>query len=101
VLPKRCLSGNTYDRGIEDMLEIKIDNNIREPLEPHSERYYQGPVAKPSQFAPGRYEIFILLNKASHVFAMRKRGLPGYPDPLYFTMFSTALGAVSLFINLL
>jgi hypothetical protein len=56
ILPKRCVSGNAYDRNTNETLSIKIDNKTREPLEPHAERYYQGPLAKPPQFTSGRYD---------------------------------------------
>lgn len=55
ILQKRCVAGNAYDRKTDQTVEIKIDNKTRELIEPHAERYWQGPIAKAPQYTPGSY----------------------------------------------
>jgi hypothetical protein len=55
-LPKRCVNKEKYDQRNEELTNVQLDNKVRDLVEPNSERYYQGPIAKPKQYGPARYE---------------------------------------------
>src|SRR5215217_2130945 len=56
TLPKRCIKGNAYDLNNQGTEDIQINNTVRDLVEPDSGRYYQGHIAKPTQYGPARYE---------------------------------------------
>lgn len=56
TIPKRCVNKQTYDRFNQEVTQLQLDNKVRDLVEPNSERYYQGPIAKPKQYGPARYE---------------------------------------------
>jgi len=56
TIPKRCMRGNTYDPRNQSIEEIKAENTIRDLVAPNAGWHYEGPIAKPKQYGPARYE---------------------------------------------
>lgn len=56
VLPKRCVQGSGYNQSNRDIQEFRIDNTVRDLVEPNAQYYYRGPIAKPKQYGSARYE---------------------------------------------
>lgn len=56
TVPKRCVNLQKDDQQYEALMQLKLDNKVRDLIEPNAERYYQGPIAKPKQYGPARYE---------------------------------------------
>ncbi|WP_432327988.1 AlbA family DNA-binding domain-containing protein [Mucilaginibacter sp. P25] len=56
TIPQRCTSIENYDKFNDQTVEVKADNKVRDEVSPDADRYYPGPIAKPKQFGPARYE---------------------------------------------
>jgi hypothetical protein len=56
TLPKSCIKDGAFGQRKESMIEIKADNTVRDPVAPNADWHYEGPIAKPKQYGPARYE---------------------------------------------
>lgn len=56
TLPQRCTNIRNDDRFNQRTEEIRIDNKVRDLVEPNTGNYYQGVIAKAPQYGPARYE---------------------------------------------